>query len=241
MLYEPRKKITFVLYEDQKTSRAIEFKKVHIKLLLSSLVFIFIVLLCSSLYLLANIQNVKEQIAKREPILIKNLREKEITLNQEIARLEGLNEQYLEKISTTKLESDSILPLFSPTLGFKDLSNQKLLNVENIQVKKNNRQINFNFNIVNKEPDEGRISGHIFIVMKISSQIYFYPEKELQFDDALSTYNQGETFTISRFRQVNGYFKGNSFPNKDAEFKIYIFNRTGDLIHQQSVGPLKVE
>ncbi len=240
MLYSPRKKITFVLFEDQRTSRSFEFSKFQIKVIISILVVTFFSLLGLSLYLLTNIQNVKEEISRQEPILIKALRKKEKDLSEKLSRLESLNQEYLEKISTTKLESDALLPLFSPTLGFKDLTSQKILNVENISVSRANDRVNFDFNIVNNQSENSKISGFIFVLMKSGSQLYLYPEREFLFDNALSTFNQGETFTISRFRKVDGYFKDTNFQSNQGYFKIFIFNRTGDLIHKQSIGPIEI-
>lgn len=241
MITNTKNKVTLVLYEDLKTSRAFEFNKNSIKLIFGSLFLIFVILLGATLFLLANIQNVKEEISKKEPLLIKSLKAEVDELSSNLSRMETLNQQYLEKISSSKVETDTILPLFSPTLGFKNLTSKKILNVENIQVRKSENKVLFDFNIVNKGNSGAKISGHIFIVMKIGSVIYFYPNKDLQFDNALSTYNKGETFTISRFRAVNGYFEDKNFPNSPAKFKIFIFNRTGDLIHGQNVGPLQIK
>lgn len=241
MLQTKKKKVTFVLYEDQKVARAFELNKNKVKFFLTSLSLLFLVMIVSSLFLIANMKNMKDEISKQEPLLKKKIIEEEKKYKEKIENLESLNRTYLNKISSSKVETDSILPLFNPTLGFKDLSGENYLNIENIIIKTDGKKTFFDFNIVNSKENANKISGYIFILMQFNASLFFYPEKNLIFDDAVSNFNMGETFTISRFRQVKGIFKALPKSSDDTKFKILIFNRTGDLIHKQSIGPVKVK
>ncbi|MBY0413312.1 MAG: hypothetical protein K2Q18_04070, partial [Bdellovibrionales bacterium] len=74
----------------------------------------------------------------------------------------------------------------------------------------------------------------IVVLMKNELAIQTYPLQALGGSDFQINYSAGEPFATQRFRPVDASFVK---PRKSGNysFTVFIFSRTGDLIHFQSV------
>ncbi len=134
----------------------------------------------------------------------------------------------------------STLSLFRPIQGQKDRTRPAVLNLSGFKAEIGRDNVNLKFNIIPAVTDDSKISGHIIVLMKNELAIQAYPLAALGGNDFQINYSAGEPFSTQRFRPVDaGFVK----PRKSGNysFTVFIFSRTGDLLHFQSVNiPLKL-
>jgi hypothetical protein len=134
----------------------------------------------------------------------------------------------------------STLSLFRPIQGQKDRTRPAVLNLSGFKAEVSRDNVNLKFNIIPAATDDSKISGHIIVLMKNELAIQAYPLQALGGNDFQINYSAGEPFATQRFRPVDaGFVK----PRKSGNysFTVFIFSRTGDLIHFQTVNiPLKL-
>lgn len=128
----------------------------------------------------------------------------------------------------------STLSLFKPIQGQKDRTRPAILNLSGFKTVVGRDTVNLQFNIIPAEMDDAKISGHIIVLMKNEIAIQAYPFGALGGSDFQINYSAGETFATQRFRPVDANFVK---PRKSGNysFTVFIFSRTGDLIHYQSL------
>jgi hypothetical protein len=134
----------------------------------------------------------------------------------------------------------STLSLFKPIQGQKDLTRPFVLNLSGFKTAIARDTINLQFNIIPALGEDVKISGHIIVLMKNEIAIQAYPLQALSGNDFQINYASGETFSTQRFRPVDASFVK---PRKSGmySFTVFIFSRTGDLIHYQTTAlPLKL-
>lgn len=128
----------------------------------------------------------------------------------------------------------STLSLFKPIQGQKDKTQPASLNLTGFKVVNNKDSVNLQFNIINLLGGDVKLAGHIIVLMKNDSGLTVYPQQALNVNDSQINYAAGESFATQRFRPVDaGFVK----PKKAGNYKftVYIFSKTGDLIHFQSM------
>lgn len=134
----------------------------------------------------------------------------------------------------------SITSLFKPIQGQKDRTRPAVLNLSGFKTEIGRDNINLKFNIIPAVTDDSKISGKIIVLMKNELAIQVYPLAALGGNDFQINYSSGESFSTQRFRPVDaGFIK----PKKSGNysFTVFIFSRTGDLLHFQTVNlPLKL-
>jgi hypothetical protein len=133
----------------------------------------------------------------------------------------------------------STLSLFKPIQGQKDRTRPAVLNLSGFKTAIGRDTVNLQFNIIPTVTDDSKISGHIVVLMKNELAIQAYPLQTLGGVDFQINYSAGEPFATQRFRPVDASFVK---PRKSGNysFTVFIFSKTGDLIHFQSINaPLK--
>ena len=128
----------------------------------------------------------------------------------------------------------STLSLFKPIQGQKDRTRPAILNLSGFKAEIGRDNVNLKFNIIPAVADDSKISGHIVVLMKNELAIQAYPLQALGGNDFQINYSAGEPFATQRFRPVDaGFVK----PRKSGNysFTVFIFSRTGDLLHYQTV------
>ena len=240
MLFKQADKITFVMYQEQKVGRAFQFNKRKLKLITLSISLLFFLTLLTTFLLLAQVRyNASAQTEEKSRILSRFMPQHK-KLKDELAEMKKLNAQYLKRISIAPTKREAILPLFGLPSGYEDLTGNKWLRVEDIEVKFQADRVLFEFNIINAKQDGTKLFGHIFIAMGHGSQLSLYPNAPIAFDQTLTAFGQGETFAISRLRPVKGRFNVALKKGSSATFKIYIFSRGGDILYHETTDPMEV-
>ena len=245
MLSKQNPKITFVIYQDQKISRAFEFEKKKLRLIIIlTPTLILGGLFCSILLLSLNYR--KARIKKQDDTFFTHkgvgaMGERK-KLESELEKANTLNKKYKETIIAMEKRESQLIPLFHVPKEYEDFTDQKLLKVTNINIKFRHQKIYFDFDIINEKRDRTKLEGHILIAMLTPSQIFLYPPAKTPFTEgAIASFDQGETFTISRFRRVQASFSTSLPFNSSASFRIYIFSNTGNIIYNETIGPMNVE
>lgn len=134
----------------------------------------------------------------------------------------------------------STISLFKPIQGQKDRTRPAVLNLSGFKAEIGRDNVNLKFNIIPAVTDDSKISGHIIVLMKNELAIQAYPLQALGGNDFQINYSAGEPFSTQRFRPVDaGFVKPRKAGN--YSFTVFIFSRTGDLLHFQTVNiPLKL-
>ncbi len=142
-----------------------------------------------------------------------------------------------EKLSQPS-EKSSALSLFATPSGFKDITKQGLIKLEEINTSFSNGKANLKFNVKNTKQN-GKVSGYSFVSLYTDSGITVQPTSKSLMSGTPIEFQQGESFTVSRFRPFTVNF---SIPKsmKEAFFRIVIFSKTGDMITNKLVGPISV-
>lgn len=233
------KKLGFLVYEAENAPRYYEIKKSLLKFILYGLPLVTMVLL--GIVLLGSIyfEQISERAKRKEPAIIKELRETVSGLETRLAETQVLTKDLEERLAKGDTSSDvikSTMGLFLPVPGMQDLTRTPNLAIENIDPILSGDRIQMKFNIINQTKNNEKIAGYIFVLMKQGDKIYFFPENSLQQNEFKVRFNSGESFATQRFRPVdNVYFPYNPSLGTDYLFKILIFSRTGDLLYKQLI------
>jgi hypothetical protein len=137
----------------------------------------------------------------------------------------------------TNLTANSIglstLSLFKPIQGQKDRTRPAILSLTGFKTTIGRDTVNLQFNIIPAVADDSKISGHIIVLMKNNISIQAYPLQALGGNDFQINYAAGEPFATQRFRPVDASFVK---PKKSGNysFTVFIFSKSGDLIHFQT-------
>lgn len=127
----------------------------------------------------------------------------------------------------------STLSFFKPVQGQKDRTRPAQINLSGFKTITGKDTVSLQFNIIPAASNDQKISGHIVVLMKNEQSISVYPGAALAGSDHQINFFSGEPFATQRFRPVDASFlkprKGGNFI-----FTIFIFSRTGDLIHYQN-------
>jgi hypothetical protein len=127
----------------------------------------------------------------------------------------------------------STLSFFKPIQGQKDRTRPAQINLSGFKTLTGRDTVSLQFNIIPASGNDQKISGHIIVLMKNEQGISVYPAAALTGSDSQISYSSGEPFATQRFRPVDASFLK---PRKAGNyiFSIFIFSRSGDLIHYQN-------
>lgn len=134
----------------------------------------------------------------------------------------------------------SMTSLFRPIQGQKDKTRPAILSLSGFKTATGKDTVNLLFNIIPNAADDAKISGHIIVLMKNELGIQAYPLATFSGSDFQINYVSGEPFATQRFRPVDASFVK---PRRSGNysFTVFIFSRTGDLIHFQTINqPVKI-
>jgi hypothetical protein len=128
----------------------------------------------------------------------------------------------------------STLSFFKPIQGQKDKTHPASLNLTGFKTSGTKDNLNLQFNIINLLGGDIKLAGHIVVLMKNDFAIQIYPPQALLVNDFQINYASGEPFATQRFRPVDASFV---HPKKSGNymFTVFIFSKTGDLIHYQNI------
>lgn len=134
----------------------------------------------------------------------------------------------------------STLSLFKPIAAQKNRTRPAVLSLAGFKTLVARDTVSLQFNIIPTVEGDAKISGHIVVLMKNELGISAYPQQVLGGSDYQMNYSAGEPFATQRFRPVDASFLRPRKPGNYV-FTIFIFSKTGDLLHYQTtILPLKL-
>lgn len=141
----------------------------------------------------------------------------------------------LPSVASSQVDVFSII---KRPIGFKNLKDQNLIKIDNIQLKPSSTGLNLNFDLINNA-NETKITGYVLVIMRTGNQTLFYPNNPKYLPNMKIPYNVGEQFGFSRMRPVIAGFKNK--PIGRTQFSILIFTRAGDMILEKTLGPYDIK
>jgi hypothetical protein len=233
-------KISLILYEQKNVPRYIEIDKRLLRLILFIMPLITLVSLSLLIGGVIYFKKGKQDVVYQESKELNDLKDSQDSLNREKEQLLKEIDELQSRLSsaptmasTTEGPGNALFQLIRTSNGYKDLTAEKLLSIQEIKTVKEINDLMFSFTMANSTPEEKTIAGHAIVIMRTNDTLQIYPTSglspELQFP-----YNNGETFSFTRLRPVNARF---NLPANvtDLTFRILIFSRTGDLIYHQLI------
>ncbi len=140
--------------------------------------------------------------------------------------------------ATTNVLATDIFNYVKRPIGFKNLTEQILIKIDNVQLSQNAHGITVNFDLINNA-NETKITGYALVVARNQTSVRFYPAHPAYINSSKVPYNIGEQFGFSRMRPVVATFK-NKTPGL-SYFSILIFTRAGDLLLKKEIGPYEIK
>lgn len=232
MSTKPHDKISLIVYENETIPYLKQLNPRIYKFLLYGPTIILLIAIFIIIGAAMYLKNIEKSVKTQEPEIIKVLRTENNLLKEKNEELDLLNKEFTKKI-TTQTSSSALAALYfiSPVNGQNDLTSPAQMNIQDIKVENISDKIYFRFNIVNATIDGAKLSGHIHIFVTDGNTYQKYPTSIEEVETFSLKYTDGESFSTARFRPVEAIFK--KMDRNTLIFKIVIFNRVGDLIHQQ--------
>jgi hypothetical protein len=239
MLQKKTDQYSLIVYDSPAPPRFLTVKKTYFKILIILFPLIVITSILVAIYSFVHMKAKMQLKAFGESHLVTELREEINGFKNDMRSKENEIQGLEEKISSGAILSDvDDLKLIQTPVGYKDISNQSLIEVDNIQHQIINNELQLSFDLLT--PDNGnKISGYIHIIQLTSRFMAFYPFHTFSKDMTSFKYNNGESFTVTRFRPVQANFALTKNSEKII-YKVLIFNRQGELIYKNNLGPFPV-
>lgn len=228
-------KFSFIVYEGENTPRYFEIKKVAIRLLFFGLPFITVASLIVTLAMLIYFKELRNSALRKEPEVIKELKERTQELEGKLEQVALLNKEFETKLTSSSVGSGlTKLSLFKNTPGQLDKTNPPIFSIDDPQILSDKTNVVFKFNLTNVTENGGRVAGYLHVLTKVNGAFYRYPPLNEEGDDFSINFNSGESFATSRFRPVEATFTNLGARGKIV-FQVLVFSRTGDLMHRQII------
>jgi hypothetical protein len=242
MIEQNPKDYSVIIYSSPETPKYFKISKSLLKLILflipSFILILIFFLLTHNFYLNDQIDKIKNDsksgVDKNSSLVVQYSNEIN-ELKNTVKELEKKNQSKSTEQVKNSGSLESTLLLFNMPLGFINKTSQTELKMENLRLTRENGDNHLKFDLTSSGP---KISGYITVLEYSPNKIGLYPTLPASLIDGHLYYNNGESFTVSRFRPVDAKFSGNT---ANALYKIFIFSRTGDLIlsHQAKAQDLK--
>lgn len=185
---------------------------------------------------IAYFSQIKERIKEQRPVIIAQLEGEISNLNEKINDLEAHSADLTSRLATgSDIEVIGLgqIGLIRPIPGMQDLTQKKLLDIENIEVQKQGTRLVLNFNVINTTPEGERLSGYLFAFFTHSNSLQVYPRlAERQAGVFEMAFTSGESFATQRFRPFEDIsFQVLTNQIGQGDLKILVFSRMGDLLY----------
>jgi hypothetical protein len=130
---------------------------------------------------------------------------------------------------------EDLIKFFKTPVGFKNLTSEKVANVQRVSFRVKKDQVIFRFNLAN-EQKVSKLRGYIFVAQFSKNSLKFYPGYDLAKNNFSIAFNAGESFTVSRFRPTIATFDLPS-NGKEIYYRVLVFSKKGDLLIEDNYGP----
>lgn len=108
-----------------------------------------------------------------------------------------------------------------------------MVEVDNLKMTSTKSKINIEFHLSNQS-NQNRISGRMFTLLRVHNSILTYPTPK---EPQVTKFNEGEFFSIARFRESKLYFENLNFSSEQINqgvLTVLIYSLESDLLLQKS-------
>lgn len=222
------KKLSFVLYQEEKSPQYFEIKKNFLKFIFVAfpitLILLIFFIVVGTIYL-RKIKNLARETGTT------TIQTNQITQTNEKEYLKQI--QILEEKLTKPAEGLGSLGLFKQIKGQTDLSKKPLIAVEGISTGVVDGKTQLQFALNNITDSNKKISGHLFVIIKNQNTLKIFPENAILEGDFQANFNKGEKFSFNRLRPFYVTFNEGKV-SKILNFKVLVFSLTGDLLFDKN-------
>jgi hypothetical protein len=124
----------------------------------------------------------------------------------------------------------------TPVEKESDEPKETLVDIDGFTVHKNGSEMDVLFKVINLRQDEAAISGYVHVIAidpkSDPPKFWPYPKTTLQ-NGIPVNYNQGESFTINRFRTIKGRYVFKSKAEAPSLIKVLVYDEDGNLFLQK--------
>jgi len=223
------KKLSFVLYQEEKSPQYFEIKKNFLKFIFVAfpitLILLIFFIVVGTIYL-RKIKNLATV-----PGTTTTISANQVVQTSEKEYLKQI--QILEERLNKPAEGLSSLGLFKQIKGQIDLSKKPMIAVEGLSNSIVDGKTQLQFSLNNITDSNKKISGHLFVVIKNQNMLKIFPENAISDGDFQANYNKGEKFSFNRLRPFAVTFSEGRI-SKNLTFKILVFSLTGDLLFDKN-------
>lgn len=230
-----KNRLSFILYKNRTVPRFYEVDKGSFRFFFYGLPIITLIAVLIAGGLLVYFKQIREMAKRKEPAIIRELNNKNLTLQEKVLEVQKTNKVLEKKLVTGASDTGlKTMSLYKVPPGQQDMTKSPDLAVESVSSRQDAKSYTLKFNLSNNSKNQEKIAGHIFVMMKAGNTYNFYPQDVFEENEMQMDFNKGEYFATSRFRPVDAKFP---LPAKatTALFKVLVFSRTGDLLLKQIV------
>ncbi len=120
-----------------------------------------------------------------------------------------------------------------PPVDYTESPYPKIVDIDEIKVKRDISMINVTFRIVNRQSNKEPIGGYIFVLASVKdsdqSEAWVYPSSPLK-DGLPVNYRKGLRFLIQRFKTIRSQYTLSRSINEPIVLRILVYDRDGILI-----------
>ena len=146
--------------------------------------------------------------------------------------------QHIALLSEYLKEEKEQTPEPMSTVDYTESSYPKVVDINDLKVKRDRSELQVNFKIINTQPQEEPISGYVFVLASVKgsekSEVWVYPSVLLRNGKPVD-YRLGHRFFIQRFKTVTGNYTLNKVIDDPLILEILVYDRNGGLILKKVV------
>jgi hypothetical protein len=148
------------------------------------------------------------------------------------------SEQYIALLDDYINEGKELSKEPEPPVDYTESPSPKIVDIDEIKVKRDISMINVTFRIVNRQSNKEPIGGYIFVLASVKdsdqSEVWVYPSTPLK-DGLPVNYRKGLRFLIQRFKTIRSQYALSRPINEPIVLRILVYNRDGLLILKKVV------
>ncbi|MBL7665861.1 MAG: hypothetical protein JNM93_12065 [Bacteriovoracaceae bacterium] len=264
MLHKNNDEITLIVYESPEPPRFLKINKKVLKTVLFFAAMLILIMAITTIFLGSYIKQLQNRIDGKLPEseVVEKLKNENLALTTKFNQLQAIHNeltQQLEqnpttakaevvpepKVPTEQIQRENTLPgpnevlsLFKAIPGFKNLTTEKMAEIQRLNFRVKKDEIVFRFNLANIGTVK-KLKGFIFVIQYSSKSLKFYPPIDLAAKNFKVDFTEGESFTVSRFRPTIINF---DLPEEEKEvyYKVLLFSKEGHLILEEYHGPFSL-
>jgi len=146
--------------------------------------------------------------------------------------------QHIVLLSEYLKEGKEQTPEPMATVDYTESSFPKVVDINDLKVKRDRTALQVNFKLVNTQPQEEPIGGYIFVLARVKGseapEVWVYPSVVLKNGKPID-YRLGQRFFIQRFRTITGNYTLNKEIDDPLILEILVYDRNGGLILKKVV------